>query len=69
MNKICPCCNELKIGLFTVCNVCRDKIMAIIGSNTPESAEELLKSFYKYPTAKSALLDKEKQSQGNEELG
>ncbi len=53
---ICPCCNELEIGLFPVCNVCFAKMHAIIHCNTCEEAEELLKSFYQYPTAKSALI-------------
>lgn len=53
---ICPCCEELEAKPFPVCNVCFAKICAIIETDTIEKAEALLKSFYKYPTAKSALL-------------
>lgn len=59
MSKICDICEELEVGFGgTCCNVCFAKMCAIIECKTPEQAEELLKSFYKYPTAKSALLNK-----------
>lgn len=54
---ICTICEELYGGIMDdICNVCFAKMGAIIECDTPEKAEELLRSFKKYPTSKSALI-------------
>ncbi len=59
---LCDICHELEDGMVKgVCNVCMAKMCAIIECKTPERAEYLVRSFFKYPTSKSALLSNIKQ--------
>jgi len=54
---LCDICGELEGGIISdICNVCFAKMCAIVECKTPEQAEELLRSFFKYPTSKSALI-------------